>query len=1112
MKSNTLASFILLAIAVSWSALGQWGGANNPSYGIPETTTGAPAWRILSYSGNLTIYDDPDAKSVIVIDTSGDLWPVFGIGTLGKSTSKWGGLYLGGAITFNDGTTLSSMSGLLTSASAATTFAPINSPTFTGTPTLSAGGLTFSDASIQTTAGVPSGAVYTVYAGDPKWTIDGTGATDAEAAISTMFQSAAASTAASKVIIFKPGSTYLLGMQNVASNIALFSNLKVIADGATFALPTSLSVPLSGNTDYPLLRCFVAPANIQNFTWQGGTVVGYGFDLTANTLSTNNWQTTNGVCFIQARGSATAAPQNITIDKLTAYWLGGPAVDIEGYGITGSNGSGITTNQASNITIRDCNFDHCGAPLWDYQRAYNWLAFYPTNLTTQNWQFASNNMVAQSTIIGAVTTTSGSTTVPFNNSPTIVPVSAAATPQNCVFFYGPTMPTYTGQSTPTLRFGYPYYVVASSSTGISISLTYGGAAISFSQTMSSGLYMVYGINNNYVFPGTRTRVDLGYNPTYNGAWQVSYASNVVIRGNRWSGCGDSHTLFQSSTVSMMNNIVSSAVMGCLFVGNQCSDVLIEGNIFNGNNGSRVLTIEDGSTQIAVIGNKFLNGGRGLLANNVSGLTFSGNICNNLTIKNNPVPGLGQWDFTYGNWSGNNGFLFGAIPGSTFITTSTNIVITGNTFFSTNSPRLFQFSPFMNGLTVTGNHINGSYPVNVYGQVNRGQGLPGMLFGLPPVRYTVEANEGMKTIDEGTYTFTLGTSSTNLVIPHSLSPNVWGYNYNAYAPAYSIQVSGLGVIYPVTNSADTTNIYVGYSGTIPTGMPLTVQYRIKSISGIAGQPTFVGTTDTDAYNYISAVAANGGNLSGTETLAISALIAGFKSDGNWSHIVGLYPLRGGFNGFNVAAKLPLGLSLVAPYAGIVETNITSRGPYFDGVSSWISTPLSAGNVTGNGGFPSTLVGGVGLFVNDTTYNTANSTAIPVGIYNGTDRYGFTFSNNNFQGYWGGATSATSGTQTMTSQSAIVQRSSATSLVLSEYTGGNYSTGTFTSGTAVVTSTTPAGGGTDTMGIGGRVRSGVLYNGYAGVISFVVFTDGAATASTLASRITTFLAATGVTELP
>lgn len=927
------------------------------------------------------------------------------------------------------------------------------------------------------------------------------GVTDSQPALDAMFSVVSASTAPLRKVVIAPGN-YYLGVALKTNNISIPSNIQIDATGAIFRYPTNLNTAASGNTDYPLLKTFIG-TDVTNVTWIGGTFNGYGFDLFASDLTTNKWNLTNGVMPLYFTSTAGNGCNGITIRNVNANWLNGPAVGIEGIGSV-INGSQNVSTWSGNITIDGCKFNKCSCPLFDYGRMANWVGLYPTNVTDGQYAFATNQII-QRALIGPVVFTSGSALIQFDNSGGKVPIAPDGTDKYAVSFYGTNL-TLVPNLFPCSR----YYVVASTTTNIQVSRTYGGAAITFTGTATNNMFYgigadsTFGVDGQYAPTGQPKRTDWSGQSTYDGAWQVSFATNVAILNSTWSSTGDGDELNYCIGVRINNNELTSSVMGALFVGPYCQDVVVNGNVFDSQNGSRVLTVESGSTGVSIAGNVFKNGGRGVLLNGASHATLSGNRFLNNNLKSTPVSGTGHWQFNYGGWNSNAGFN---ITSGGLSTPVTNIVFSGNTSMATNVAYWYNLAVVNYGTTIVGNtHIaRWSFPSPTANTINYRQNAPGFWISVPTFNLTVDNNAGLQTSVDASTTATIYTSTTNFTIPHGLPWQTW-YLQTAYQNGvnYYPTVSGnFGGPSVYSATADATNIYVSLTSAPATNTSFTVNYKLNV------SPVMPTVTDLDALDLANRIAASGGSLTAAELTALNVMTAGFKTDSNWQHLIGIYPLMGGYNGFNQALKVPQYFPKAADFHDLFPTNITTRGVYFDGVNSLLWTPISPTNITSYGSFSSLQLGGLGVLLNDAgTFPTQSATgSVAIGLYDGVDRDSIQMTTTDgyqYSGYWGLTSGATynAGANPLATYIHMV-RTGATLLTL--YSGSGSTTLT---SRATYTSSVTAVGSTWRIGIGGRSNTGLTpSNPYKGTIGFAVITDGAETPSTVWSRIYTFCTAIG-----
>jgi hypothetical protein len=74
-------------------------------------------------------------------------------------------------------------------------------------------------------------------------------------------------------------------------------------------------------------------------------------------------------------------------------------------------------------------------------------------------------------------------------------------------------------------------------------------------------------------------------------------------------------------------------MGAFFLAEFCQNATITGNLVDGTNGSRVVSVEKSCTDVTMTGNTFRNGGRGVWINQPVNFIMTGNVFVNNTTKN-----------------------------------------------------------------------------------------------------------------------------------------------------------------------------------------------------------------------------------------------------------------------------------------------------------------------------------------------------------------------------------------------------------------------------------------------------------------------------------------------
>ncbi len=96
-----------------------------------------------------------------------------------------------------------------------------------------------------------------------------------------------------------------------------------------------------------------------------------------------------------------------------------------------------------------------------------------------------------------------------------------------------------------------------------------------------------------------------------------------------------------------NNQILGSRMGAFFLAEFCQNATITGNLIDGTNGSRVMSVEKSCTDFTITGNTFRNGGRGSWINQPRNFIMTGNVFVNNTTKNEPDMRRGRIAFQTG---------------------------------------------------------------------------------------------------------------------------------------------------------------------------------------------------------------------------------------------------------------------------------------------------------------------------------------------------------------------------------------------------------------------------------------------------------------------------------
>ena len=102
-------------------------------------------------------------------------------------------------------------------------------------------------------------------------------------------------------------------------------------------------------------------------------------------------------------------------------------------------------------------------------------------------------------------------------------------------------------------------------------------------------------------------------------------------------------------VVFANNQILGTRMGACSFAEYCKNATISGNLVDGSNGSRVMSVEKSCEDVTIIGNTFRNGGRGSWINQPKNFILQGNVFVNNTTKGEHDPRRGRRDFTTGDY-------------------------------------------------------------------------------------------------------------------------------------------------------------------------------------------------------------------------------------------------------------------------------------------------------------------------------------------------------------------------------------------------------------------------------------------------------------------------------
>jgi len=907
------------------------------------------------------------------------------------------------------------------------------------------------------------------------------GVTDAQPGLKTLFE-AVAGGSGPRSVVFPPGK-YLIGLTSISNQIALPSNTTIDATGAQFLFPIYLP---TNNAAYPFPLAF-STTDVTNLTWNGGSVLGYGFDLGAVDPSTNVWKPAETPAFLYFSSTDGHGCENIVIQNLSATNLSGPVVAVNGVG-SGSVWSATTTTAARRLTITNCTFMQCGLFAWDYSYLLQ-IICYSNRYSPGQWWMATNYM-PPGLLQGPVSTTAGSGWVGFDNPGLVALNTNSSSAQNQCTFYGLPPP-----STPQIVAGNPYFVVGTNAHGILVSTSQGGSPVMFNGNSSGSMGLVPNIwaaGVDTYFPFGRSR------SVFSGAFCFVDCDGVQVVNSTWSSPGDSSNFLRTANIQLSGNLILPVRMGVLYLGDGCRNAVITNNLFNvGTSGSRIITLETVSN-VTVLGNTFIGGGRGCLIVNPLQVTIANNTFRTNTTKAYQDYAIGRIGPEYGGtWE--QQWLFNIINDGTF---PNGIVITNNLIQTDTAFYFIRFNGycFTNTVvadnTVYGTRVDGSDAS--LGPVYNYPAVPP--FSLNTVLYnsTIARNSGLELNSDGTYCAVVRSATNQITIPHFL-PVVWPsatnglYLYSGSSYRRPVGYGGTNYLATVTArspltpsvssyTVDATNIQVQFSANLVANTTVTLDWTAQQLLQFG--------RDGELEDYLSRVSGDGVSLTSRTWVALYGLVDFMRYSIGWNHFIEIYPLWGQGSAYLEKLKIADGeprlrnLGAAAnTEAPFLPTDFGPRGLTGNGLTKSLHTSLTP--VSMNFG----LAGGISVFVNPLPGSVSAPGAFLMGVDDGLSQYGLQWTGTTVRGYLGG-NGVSAGPSTIRwgyPTLYTISRSNLSSLSF------------YTNGVLAATSTTPISPGSSSRNLRLFASSGPDNNPtnyFGGTLAFAFIDDGTLTSGAYA----------------
>lgn len=383
--------------------------------------------------------------------------------------------------------------------------------------------------------------------------------------------------------------------------IPLRSNTTVMAHGARFILPEILP-------DKARLVLF-AGENIAHFAWHGGEFIGHVFDPAKKD---NTWEPNVNTKGIEITTTLAGGTHDLLFRDVKSHDMAAAVIGVHGL----SKNESEVTEYVERVAMESCTLLHSGKFMWDYGYLWQILTFPEAY---EPWEVERSKKYFRTDLMRAATFRGD--LVQLDNSVKPISVSVSDEPSQALSFMGEKLPK-------NLVRGLQYFVIESTPTHIKIAEKIGASPIRFEGDGSGTLAL--NIQANYLAAYAPTGSGLG-----KGAFDITGARDLRVTGCQLSARGDTMHIQRCRNIVFANNHILGSRMGAFFLAEFCQNASISGNLVDGTNGSRVISVEKSCTDVTMTGNTFRNGGRGAWINQPVNFIMTGNIFVNNTTKNEP---------------------------------------------------------------------------------------------------------------------------------------------------------------------------------------------------------------------------------------------------------------------------------------------------------------------------------------------------------------------------------------------------------------------------------------------------------------------------------------------
>ena len=385
--------------------------------------------------------------------------------------------------------------------------------------------------------------------------------------------------------------------------IPLVSNTSVFAHGARFILPEVL--PEGARI------VMFAGEDIAHFSWHGGEFIGQVFDPAQRE---NRWEPNASTRGIEITTTKAGGTHDLLFRDVKSNSMASAVIGV--HGKYGKKSESEVEHYAERVAIESCTLLRSGKFMWDY--GYLWqIMTFPE--AYEPWEVERAKRYFRTDLMRDVTFEGD--LVKLDNSAKPLAISTTDEPKEALTFMGSALPK-------NVTRGKQYFIVESKPDSIKISDKPSGAPLVFEGTGSGQL--AYNISATYLSAYAPTGSGPG-----KGAFDIVGARDVRVTGCQLSAIGDTMHIQRCQNIVFANNHILGSRMGAFFLAEFCQNATITGNLVDGTNGSRVVSVEKSCTDVTMIGNTVRNGGRGAWINQPVNFIMTGNVFVNNTTKNEP---------------------------------------------------------------------------------------------------------------------------------------------------------------------------------------------------------------------------------------------------------------------------------------------------------------------------------------------------------------------------------------------------------------------------------------------------------------------------------------------